>query len=82
MALDDGQRAVAGVLHVLGVLDAGDPEPRLLPGEPGQLAALEELPLAQAATEVEDRGALHHGVVQVEERAAALSSPKTGNSGS
>ncbi len=67
VALDDGQGAVAGVLHVLRVLDAGQPEPGLLPGEPGQFAALEELALVQAAAEVEDRGALHHGVVEVEE---------------
>lgn len=65
--LDDGQGAVAGVLHVFRVLDARQSEPGLLPGEPGQLAALEELPLVQATAEVEDRRALHDGVVQVEE---------------
>ncbi|GAA3090077.1 hypothetical protein GCM10020254_38830 [Streptomyces goshikiensis] len=67
MALDDGQGAVAGVLHVLGVLDSGQPEPGLLPGEAGELAPLEELALVEAASEVEDRGALHDGVVEVEE---------------
>lgn len=67
VALDDGQGAVAGVLHVFRVLDAGQFEPGLLPGEPGQLAALEELAFVQAAAEVEDRRALHDGVVQVEE---------------
>lgn len=67
MTLDDGQGAVAGVLHVLGVLDPGEPEPGLLPGEAGELAAAEELALVEAATEVEDRGALHDGVVEVEE---------------
>ena len=71
VALDDGQRAVAGVLHVLRVLDAGQPEPGLLPGEPGEFAPLEELPLVQAAPEVEDRGALHDGVVEVEEGGGA-----------
>lgn len=68
VALDDGERGVLGFLHVLGVLGAGQPEPRLLPGESGQVAGLEELPLVQAAAEVEERGALHDGVVEVEER--------------
>jgi hypothetical protein len=68
VALDDGQGGVAGVLHVLGVLDPGQPEPCLLPGELREIAGLEELPLVQAPSEVEERGALHHGVVEVEER--------------
>lgn len=71
VALDDGQRAVAGVLHVLGVLDPGQPEPGLLPGEPGEFTALEELPFVEAAAEVEERGALHHGVVEIEEGGGA-----------
>ena len=41
---------------------------RLLPGEPADVARREELPAVQAAGQVEDRGALHHGVVDVEER--------------
>ncbi len=67
VALDDRQGGVAGLLHVLGVLDPGQPEPCLLPGELRELAGLEELPLVQASPEVEERGALHDGVVQVEE---------------
>ncbi len=65
---DDRERAVPRVRHVPRVLRAGQPEVRLLPGELHQLALAEELALVQAAAQVEDRRALHHGVVQVEER--------------
>lgn len=71
VALDDGQRAVPGVLHVRRVLGAREPEVRLLPGESEQVPLVEELPLVQAAAEVEERGALHHGVVEVEEGGGA-----------
>ncbi len=62
------ERGVAGVGDVLGVLDADDPEVGLLPGGAEDLAGGEELAAVQAAGEVEDARALHHGVVDVEER--------------
>src|SRR6478609_1310611 len=48
-------------------IDAGDPEVGLLPRGGGDLLRGEELAAVQAAREVEDAGALHDGVVDVEE---------------
>ena len=59
---------VAGVGDVLGVLDPDDPEVGLLPGRAEDLAGREELAPVQPAGQVEDAGALHDGVVDVEER--------------
>ncbi len=67
VALHDGQGGVAGLLHVGGVLDAGQPEVGLLPGEPQQVAGVEKSPLVEAPAEVEQGRALHDRVVQVEE---------------
>jgi hypothetical protein len=49
------------------VLGAGQPEPGLLPGELGHVAAGEELAPVQADTQVEDCGPLQDRVVAVEE---------------
>ncbi len=68
VALDEAQRRLAGVGHVLGVLDADHPEVGLLPGRAHDLPGGEELPSVQPAGQVEDARALHHGVVHVEER--------------
>jgi len=65
---DEGEGGRAGLGDVLGVLDADDAEVDLLPGRAEDVAGGEELAAVQAAGEVEDRGALHHGVVHVEER--------------
>ncbi len=65
---DEGERRGSCVGHVLGVLDADEPEVGLLPGRSQDVAGGEELPVVQATGQVEDRGALHHGVVDVEER--------------
>ena len=52
---------------MLGVLDADHAEVGLLPGGPDDVAGGEELAAVQPAREVEDAGALHDGVVDVEE---------------
>ena len=65
---DERQRGVAGVGHVLGVLDADDPEVGLLPRGARRSPGGEELAAVQPAREVEDAGALHDRVVDVEER--------------
>ena len=52
----------------LGVLHADDAEVGLLPGRREDLACREELALVQSAGEMEDARALHHRVVDVEER--------------
>ena len=68
VAGDEAERGVAGVGDVLGVLDADDPEVGLLPGGAEDVAGGEELAPVQPAGQVEDAGALHDGVVDVEER--------------
>ena len=62
------ERRGAGLGDVLGVLDADDPEVGLLPGGAEDVAGREELAPVQPAGEVEDAGALHDRVVDVEER--------------
>ena len=71
VAGDEAQRRRAGLGDVLGVLDADDPEVGLLPGRAEDVAGREELAPVQPAGEVEDARALHHGVVDVEERRRA-----------
>ena len=68
VAGDEAERGVAGLGDVLGVLDADDPEVGLLPRGAEDVAGREELAAVQAAGEVEDARALHHRVVDVEER--------------
>ena len=76
---DERQRGVARVGHVLGVLDADDPEVGLLPRGGGDLPRGEELAAVQPAREVEDAGALHDGVVDVEEgRRGRVAGPDEG----
>src|SRR3546814_2171620 len=53
---------------LLGVLHAGDPEVGLLVGGAEDVSGGEELATVQALSQVEDAGALHHRVVDVEER--------------
>ena len=65
---DEAEGGVAGLGDVLGVLDADDAEVGLLPGGPEDVAGGEEVATVQPAGEVEDARALHHGVVDVEER--------------
>ena len=68
VAGDEAERRAAGLGDVLGVLDPDEAEVGLLPGGPEDLAGREELAAVQAPGEVEDAGALHDGVVDVEER--------------
>jgi hypothetical protein len=65
---DEGQGLLAVGADVLGRALAAEPELQLLPDEPAHVRAGEEVPGGQAAGEVEDRRAHHHGVVDVEER--------------
>ena len=67
-ALDESERGVLGLRHVAGVFERQHPEAQLLPGEPGQVTGREVLAGGEAAGEPVDRGALHHRVVDVEER--------------
>ena len=73
---DEAQRRGAGLGDVLGVLDADDPEVGLLPGRAEDVAGREELAPVQAAGEVEDARALHHRVVDVEERRGGRGRPE------
>src|SRR4051794_19351063 len=65
---DEAQRRGPGLGDVRGVLDAQEPEVRLLVRSAEDVARGEEVALVEASGEVEDAGALHHGVVDVEER--------------
>ena len=65
---DEGQRGLLGQRHVTGVLPGQQPEPELLPGEPGQVGGGEVVAGGEPTGEPVDRGALHHRVVHVEER--------------
>ncbi len=67
LAGDQAQGGVLRVGHVVRVLGAVQPEPGLLPGEAGDVAAGEEAPAVEADPEVEDRGPAQDGVVAVEE---------------
>ena len=68
VAGDEGERGLLGLLHVGRVLDALDAEGDLLPGELREVAPGEEVARGQPTGEVVDRRALHHRVVDVEER--------------
>jgi hypothetical protein len=67
-ARDERERGVAAGGGGVRGLPAADAELQLLPCEAHEVGRGEELPRGEAAGEVEDRGADHHGVVDVEER--------------
>ena len=67
-SLHERQRLLAAARDVVRVLLAGDPELHLLPGELEQIGLAEVVPRDQTPGEMDDRGALHHRVVDVEER--------------
>jgi hypothetical protein len=65
---DEPQGRLLGLFHVLGVFDTAEPERQLLPGECREVTPVEEIPCGETTCEVIDRCALHHRVVDVEER--------------
>ena len=67
MTFDERQAFGAGLRNVFGVLDADEAEIGLLPHPLDDVAGGEELAPVQSAGEMEDRGALHDRVVDIEE---------------
>ena len=65
---DERQGLLAALRDVTGVLAAGDAELRLGPDELHDVAVAEVVAGGQAPGEVDHRGTLHQGVVDVEER--------------
>src|SRR5690606_2076698 len=63
----EGERRLAGGVHVLAALVAADPEHQLAPAEAEQVAGGEEVAGGEAAGEVVDRRSAHQRVVDIEE---------------
>ena len=68
MALDEGQTLGTGLGNMFGILDARDAKIGLLPHASGDVSGREELTSVQSTGKMEDRSALHNGVVDIEKR--------------
>ena len=80
--LHERQRLVAADGDVVGILLAGDAELHLLPRELEQVRLPEVVARDQSAREVDDRRALHHGVVDIAVRSRAGGAASRSGSGS